>query len=395
MLKTIPRRLNFALPANISHKSLIFLILLGFIIRAIIWAFSIGSNDVDLWIEHATLITDKGLIGAYQTPGLFNHPPLPALYAKWAFAASEFQLQNFAKLIKLPSFLGDILIVYLLAKHYSLRLAAVFSLLPASILVTAFHGNTDSLLAAFLLAAVIYRAKDRYFLSGLFFALSLNVKLIPLVFLFPFFFLCKTQKNFLYFLGGLFLGMSPYYYPLLTVPIEMYRNMLKYNSNQDNWGFQFFFNELMTIFGYDSIIAKLSKVYSSIGRYVILLGNILIALESRFISKNDFVKTMAICSAFFFFITHGFSVQYVVVVLPLFLIHDEDKGNFWGIWSGVFIGSIYYIFMKDWNIFDSHFTSIFPSYTKYIGLIPWLLCAKWIYDYFKTTKRNLKIFLKI
>ena len=311
------------------------------------------------------------------------------------FAASEFQLQNFAKLIKLPSFLGDIFIVYLLAKHYSLRLAAVFSLLPASILVTAFHGNTDSLLAAFLLAAVIYRAKDRYFLSGLFFALSLNVKLIPLVFLFPFFFLCKTQKSFLYFLGGLFLGMSPYYYPLLTVPIEMYRNMLKYNSNQDNWGFQFFFNELMTIFGYDSIIAKLSKVYSSIGRYVILLGNVLIALESRFISKSDFVKTMATCGAFFFFITHGFSVQYVVVVLPLFLIHDEDKGNFWGIWSGIFIGSIYYIFMKDWNIFDSHFTSIFPSYTKYIGLIPWLLCAKWIYDYFKTTKRNLKIFLKI
>jgi hypothetical protein len=171
--------------------------------------------------------------------------------------------------------------------------------------------------------------------------------------------------------------------------------MLKYNSNQDNWGFQFFFNESMAIFGHDSLIAKLNKIYSSLGRYVILFGNIFIALESRFISKNDFVKTMATCGAFFFFITHGFSVQYVVVVLPLFLIYDEGKGNFWGIWSGIFIGSIYFIFMKNWSTFDSHFTSIFPSYTKYIGLIPWLLCAKWIYDYLKTTKRNLKIFLKI
>ncbi|TNF26756.1 MAG: DUF2029 domain-containing protein, partial [Deltaproteobacteria bacterium] len=308
MLKTLPGKLCIGLPANISQRNLWILILLGFILRSIIWAFTIGSNDVDLWIEHATLVGDKGLIGAYQTPGLFNHPPLPALYAKWAWILSDYQLQTFAKLIKLPSFAGDLFIVWLLAKHYSLRLAAIFSLLPASILVTAFHGNTDSLLAAFLLAAVIYRTKDQYFLSGLFFALSLNVKLIPLVFLFPFFLLCFNRKSFIRFLCGILLGMVPYYYPIITVPIDMYRNMLKYNSNQDNWGFQFFFNEFMTFFGGDSFFGKLNKIYSSFGRYIILFGNILIALESRYISKHDFKKTIAICGAFFFFVTHGFSV---------------------------------------------------------------------------------------
>ena len=394
MLKTIPAKLNIALPVNISHRSLIFLIFLGFIIRGIIWAFSIGSNDVDLWIEHATLLTDKGIIGAYQTPGLFNHPPLPALYAKWAWAASEFQLQSFAKLIKLPSFFGDIFIVYLLAKHYSLRLAAVFSLLPASILVTAFHGNTDSLLAAFLLAAVIYRTKDYYFLSGLFFAFSLNIKLLPLVLLFPFLILCKNQKTLLTFIGGFVIGMAPFYYPIITVPIEMYRNMLKYNSNADNWGIIFFVNQLRDL-GAVSIANKIGGFYSSIGRYIILLGNILIALESRFVSKNYFAKTMALCGTWFFLMIPGFGVQYVVFTLPLFLINDENQGINWGLWSGLFIGSVYFIFMKDWSTFDSHFTSVYPSYTKYIGLIPWLLCVKWIYDYFKTTKYKLQVFLKI
>lgn len=395
MIKNITQKLIFTLPINISDRTLLILIFLGFAIRLVITFFTVGTNDVDLWVEHATLITNKGLIGAYQTPGLFNHPPLTSLYHTWAWEISDYQLINFAKFTKIPGLIGDAFTVWLLARYSSLRLAALFSLLPASILISAFQGNTDSLLASFLLAAVIYRTKERYLLSGLFFALSLNVKLIPLVLLFPFLLLCKTQKNFLFFMGGLLLGLIPYYYPVLSVPFDMYRNMLKYNSNQDNWGFQFFFNELIPMFGTDSLIAQLGKIYSSLGRYIILFGNIFIALESRFISKNDFTKTIATCGAFFFFATHGFGVQYIIVVLPIFLIYDEKKGNFWGFWSGVFIASIYYIFMKDWNTFDTHFTSVFPSYTKYIGLIPWLLCAKWIYDYFKITKRNFKIFLKI
>lgn len=372
---------------NFSRKALIAAIIFGFALRVVIWSNTIGTNDVYLWIEHAKLLSDRGLIGAYQTPGLFNHPPIPALFAEWAWEMSRYQVPLFAKLIKLPSLFGDVITVWLLARFYSLRLAAVFSLLPASILVSAFHGNTDSLYAAFLLAAVTCSTRGSHVLSGLCFALSLNVKLLPLVLLFPFLILCPTPKALLQTLGGLILGLCPFYYPCLTVPLDMHRNMLQYSSNPDNWGIQFLFNQLRE-YGATSIADRFSGYYTFIGRYVLLIGGILIALAARRRIQSDIIQALSLCGAFFFLVTPGFGVQYVVFTLPLFLIHSEDRGIFWGLSSGIFIGSVYYTFMTDWSLYVSWFDSWFPSYTKLLGIIPWCLCAVWVVDGLREMNRT-------
>ncbi len=374
---------------NFSRKALIAAILFGFALRAAIWSNTIGTNDVYLWIEHAKLVSERGLMGAYQTPGPFNHPPIPALFAEWAWEMSRYQVPLFAKLIKLPSLFGDVFIVWLLAQFYSLRLAAIFSLLPASILVSAFHGNTDSLYAAFLLAAVTSRMRRNYFLSGVFFALSLNVKLLPLVLLFPFLIFCYTRKALLLTLGGIVLGLTPFYYPILTVPLDMHRNMLQYSSNPDNWGIQFLFNQLRE-YGARSIADRLSGCYTFIGRYVLLIGGILIALAARRRIQSDIIQALSLCGAFFFVMTPGFGVQYVVFTLPLFLIHNEERGILWGLSSGIFIGSVYYTFMTDWSLYVSWFDSWFPSYTKFLGIIPWYLCAIWVIDELRELNRTFE-----
>jgi len=213
-------------------------------------------------------------------------------------------------------------------------------------------------------------------LAGLFFSLSLNVKLLPLVLLFPFLISCQTPKALLQTLGGLALGMIPFYYPLLAAPADLHRNMLQYNSNPDNWGIQCFLNQLH-IFGVEEVASDLGDYYSHIGRYIIVFGGICIAFVARFRKNMDIKQVLFLCGTFFFLMTPGFGVQYVVFTLPLFLIYSEIRGVLWGLTSGIFIGSVYYTFMTDWSLYISTFTTWFPSYTQLIGLIPWSLCYIW------------------
>lgn len=391
MKKFLSRFSTIPFSLNLSDRSLYLIIIAGITVRILIVILSQGTNDIYYWQSHATLIDAKGLIGAYKTPGSFNHPPLPALYAHWAYYFVDGNLLTFSRLIKLPGLFAEILIIWTLFRYYSLRLSALYAILPAGILISSFHGNTDCLYAAFLLISTIHFTKNKYFLSGLFFALALNVKLVPLVLLPAFLISCLSRKSFLNFSLGGITGMLPYYYPAMIAPFDMYRNMLAYNSNQDYWGFQLFFNKLRESTSYDGLADTFSFFYSKIGRYIILIGTISFATHSRLKEKIDFKTLVSLCGLWFFFTTPGFGVQYVVFILPVLLISNEEWGNFWGLWSGIFIGSVYYIFKINWYPFESHFGSFYPKYTKLIGLIPWIFALKISVSHLKRliTKSNL------
>src|ERR1019366_9339248 len=90
-------------------------------------------------------------------------------------------LWTFAHLIKLPGLAGEALILWALWRFAGPQASAAYAWLPAAILVSGFHGNTDCLHAAFVLVAVIAFDRQRYFLAGLLLAAALNVKLIPLL----------------------------------------------------------------------------------------------------------------------------------------------------------------------------------------------------------------------
>lgn len=89
------------IPKDFSPKALYILISTSFLIRDLILFTSQGTNDIYFWESNAKLISAKGLIEAYKTPGSFNHPPLPTLYAKWVYNLVDGNLLSFSKLIKL------------------------------------------------------------------------------------------------------------------------------------------------------------------------------------------------------------------------------------------------------------------------------------------------------
>ncbi|HLU37739.1 MAG TPA: glycosyltransferase 87 family protein, partial [Planctomycetota bacterium] len=152
-------------------------------VRLFLWWFTVGTNDVATWASHGQNVGARGLAETYRTERLYNHPPLIGLFAAWAVEASGGLTLPFARLIKLPSMLGEAVALAALWRWGGVRLAAIYALLPAPILVAAYHGNTDCLYAAFALLAALAWERRRFALAGLALAAALNVKLIPLVLL--------------------------------------------------------------------------------------------------------------------------------------------------------------------------------------------------------------------
>jgi hypothetical protein len=187
-------------------------------------------------------VLSEGLATAYRNHREFNHPPLMGLYAAqaWSWAAGD--LWTFARLIKLSGLAGEAITLIALWRFAGPPAFAAYACMPAAILVSGFHANTDCLYAAFVLLAVLAFERKRHFLSGVLWSLSLNVKLLPLV-LIPMIFIGAPNVDALARLfAGFAVGMTPFLPPVLVAASAMSRNMLAYNSLPENWGLIAFLN---------------------------------------------------------------------------------------------------------------------------------------------------------
>ena len=141
-----------------------------------------GTLDVDTWACHAWEINQKGLIAYYHGGEcIFNHPPLMGEIFSRLYVLSAETGVPFAALLRAPFALLDfgtaLLLLKLLAGHrYRYELFAAYWLLPLAIVLSSYHGNTDSALAFFLVGAVILVSRQRAFAAGALLGVGLWIK---------------------------------------------------------------------------------------------------------------------------------------------------------------------------------------------------------------------------
>jgi hypothetical protein len=355
------------------------LLALGAMVRLAIWWATIGSNDVGGWAEHAMSIHRVGLVETYRSAPRYNHPPLPGLYAAWAFSqSSDENVPRFARLIKLPGLVGEAIALAALWRIGGARLAALYALLPAPILVSAYHGNTDCLCAALALLAALAFDRGRHALAGLALAASLEVKLIPLVLLPLFAVGAPSGRALARFALALGAGLLPFLPPALEAGGDMYRNMLAYNSLPDAWGL----NALPQLAAGTPELAgpelAAQEVLLAGGRYAILGGVCALALASRWRLGLSMREQAAVAFAWFLFFAPGFGVQYVVYVALSLLAVDLAWGVLWGLVSGLFIGALYASFLVPEPYWFSSFRGPFPGWTPELGLVAWAGLGIWL-----------------
>jgi hypothetical protein len=283
--------------------------------------------------------------------------------------------------LKLPGLAGEVIVVAVLWRWASPRAAAAYACVPAAVLVSAYHGNTDTLMAAFVLCAAVAYDRQRYFLAGLLFACALDVKLVPLLLLPLLVIAAPSLRSLGRLLAGCALGLLPFVPPALAAAPAMYRNMVDYNSSPDSWGLLSFLNLAVE----QAPIAGLSHAvrdwYIDDGRYVIALAVLALALLSRRRWHLPMTGQVAVGAALFLILAPGFGVQYVAFVTPVLCFVDLGAGIRWGVAAGVFVASVYTTFVVSWNPVRSVFWSPFPAPTPVLGVIAWAVLLHFVLSY--------------
>lgn len=367
-----------ALPALSRARRCCWLaIALGMAVRITLSAVSIGSNDAGTFLAFAEQIRRIGLLRIYAVNPLFNHPPLPALWAAAVSLVAGRHLWPFAVLFRLAPIAADALVIgllYRLRRRGGLWLAAAFACNLDSILVSAFHCNTDPCYAALcLLAVYLIEEHGWHFRGGLALAAAINVKLIPVLLIPPLLLACRDRRQAGRFLLGLSLGIAPFLPALLTVPRQFLHNVIAYGSYLERWGPLFF------LIGWQHPVNPAVEdrrsvlLYYHVGKYLILITIGAWSLLARRRARWNRYEWCAVTFALFLILTPGFGVQYTALLGPLLFAAAPGFGIAYGAVAGIFLLVSYCALWNGQIPVQALFTAPMTNATAYLGVATWMV----------------------
>ena len=298
---------------------------------------TLGSNDVVTFYGYGKALSEHSLEWTYRRRISFNHPPLTAYYLRAISRlddSTSFRESGltFPFLLRLPGILADLVVViailWLVRTDGRVRIPpwalALFALSPVSIMVSGFHGNTDPVMVMFLVLAAICTFRNKPVLGGLFFALSCQVKIIPLL-LFPiFFFFWSSRRALVPFLLPFLLSSALLWIePLTQFPVLFFRNVLSYGSFWGIWGITYWLRLTdLPQFGVVSFLhfPPLQTFVITVLKVIIVASISIIAWRRRNLNERAFLDSLSYAWIIFFVFSPGVCTQYMIWLAPFILM---------------------------------------------------------------------------
>jgi len=310
---------------------------IAFILKLLMAWNTFGTNDVVTFYLFGKSLTDHGLEWTYQNTILFNHPPFVAYYLQAIYSLHHFPLLeasgiSFPFLLRLPGIIADfgIILVLLQIKENDPRLGlptwalVVFALSPLSIMVSGYHGNTDSAMVLLLLLSIYFCTRNKPALSGLFFALSAQVKVIPLLF-FPLllFFWVERRQHLRFVVPLAVVSAILWSEPLLKFPLIFAKNVISYGSTWGIWGLSYLLRltgrpEFSRVSFFELGSWQIIVVTSC--KLLIIVTILSLAWRRRKMEGRAIWDSMAYAWIIFFVFSPGVSTQYLVWLAPFILL---------------------------------------------------------------------------
>jgi hypothetical protein len=155
---------------------------IGILARAFLVGFTEGTYDVAIWKLHAQGVLDNGLIGQYRGSDMLNHPPLACWMVVGLLLLSQKFGIAFPIILRAPLAIVDLGTAFLLGyvlRNTRYRWAAVglYAIHPLAIILSAYHGNTDCLIAFLLLVSAAFISEEKPVLAAVALGVSLWIKL--------------------------------------------------------------------------------------------------------------------------------------------------------------------------------------------------------------------------
>ena len=237
----------------------------------------------------------------------------------------------FSALIKLPSTLADLGIGWLLyvgilragrGESDAAWSALLYLLSPVSILVTAYHGQFDSLFLFFaLLAWYLLRRLDLNHAAwwcGLTLAISILIKPVPVVLVPVFLSRFDAQRQQAVFLAiCAFLPLLVSLPDLIAAPLPFVEHVVAYGSESGLWGYSALLGGIAIVL-HSPALDTLRHWLASAGQLVTLaaIGLAWWRTAHRLASE---VAVVVVLLTFYVF-TNGFALQYLAWILPFLIL---------------------------------------------------------------------------
>jgi Glycosyltransferase family 87 len=356
-----------------------------------------GTNDVQLWGDYGNRILDNGLIHTYRNVAPFNQTPLPGLWAAGAVWLERHAGLPFRSTFKIPAILADVFAAMLLTSLWlrrerdrgvadekawrtALLVAVLFLVNPVSVLVTSFHGNTDSLVGMLCLLAGLLAQRKQPFAAGLALAAAFNIKLVP-VFLGPPLLLWQPDmRSMRRFFAGAALGLLPFLPVIALAGQGFYQHVVAYNSARASWGLQAYLQGFSNAPVIGASVRIFCAHYEASGRYIIgafTLGIGLWCLRGR---RGQPLALAATAISLFLVLTPGFGVQYVAWPVALLFAVDLGAALRWSLTAGAMVLAVYLEFWNQrWDGATAIFSSSYGNGPVLLGLTAWLVLAHFVW----------------
>ncbi len=349
---------------------------------------TIGTNDAVFFYGFAKVLSDHSLEWTYQHSRYFNHPPLTAYYLRGIYALTEQRWCqdigiHFPFLLRLPGIIADFLVVLVLLRmsktdvRIPIWALALFALSPVSLMVSGFHGNTDPVMVLLLVCAVWMCLQNQPVLAGLFFALSSQIKIVPLLFLpaFVFFWLSQNRsRGFL--ISGAITTCLLWSEPLLHFPMLFAKNVLAYGSYWGIWGITYWFRftgleQFSRLSFFD--LEPAQNIIITILKVVIVGAAFWIGWQHRHARGRAFIESLAYTWLVFFVFAPGVCPQYLIWLAPFILILSPTFFTCLLVSSSIFLFAFYNITSGGFPWFVAlAMNATMQPWTAW-SLLPWLV----------------------
>ncbi len=265
-----------------------------------------------------------------------NWPPLTYHYyiaMQWLF--ENVNLLNFSnygyfKLLPVFASAGIGFLIYKFSLFFKIKSGfyqlLLFTFHPIVLYVSAYHGQRESVWLFFLIASIYLFYQKKYMLFSLFYAISISIKIPPLL-LAPFIFLNIPDKK----SKSIFILALPFFFTLLNLPeIFIYtKNVLLsiflYEGTIGWWGFGAIVSKIDTLFN-QSIFSTLFYPFSRI----MFFGSIII--YSLYFHKKRYSVLEGVLGIIMvtFVFSSAFAPQYLLWPVPfLVILYKKYKFQFW------------------------------------------------------------------
>jgi hypothetical protein len=308
-----------------------------------------GAADISVWKDFLVHVKQCGVC-VYELGGLmqhatgtrlnpFNHPPFIIYFLRFVdfvSSVSGLPLETVFRLVTSLVDIGSAVLVFKLLQRSGLFRPwsfLLYLLAPATIIISGFHGNTDTVMIFFVLLTAFLI--DRPVAAGVAFGMALNIKIVPIIFAAVFlFYLNKNRRWFIAASAATFLIASVPY--LFQSPLIIIREVLGYRGFPGRWGWT---QALFGTIGSGGVSLLITRVAA----YLLLAVLIYYAVRMNRGAKPPVYFQLAFTAFLFMVFTPGWGTNYMPWLDPFAVAVGFAPALLYYIASGSLLGYLYFI----------------------------------------------------